>query len=134
MVVIRLSRTGRKRVAMYRIVVMDSRVRRDSRCIEKLGEYNPTTQPATFRVDHERALYWLNKGAQMSDTVHSLFHRDGVVKKFQLSKKGLDATNIEIERKDEKAPKEALSKKAAAKAKTIAEEKAKPAEPEEAKA
>lgn len=116
MVVIRLTRTGRKKVANYRVVVADSRKRRDGRIIEKIGDYNPMTSPASFQIDHERALYWLKNGAQVSDTVRSLFHRDGIKKKLELSKKGLDAVTIEIECKPEKQRKAAPSKKSVAKA------------------
>lgn len=128
MVTIRLTRTGRKKVAKYRVVVADSRKRRDGRFIERLGDYNPMTQPATFNINHERALYWLGQGAQMSDTVHTLFHRDGVIKKLQLAKKNLDASGIQVERKQEKKKKVVRSKKAVARETAAAEEAKKAAE------
>ncbi len=123
MVVIRLTRTGRKKVANYRVVVMDSRKRRDGKVVESLGYYNPMSDPAEFKVDHTRAMYWLGNGAQMSDTVNSLFHRDGIVKKFQLAKKGMDASTIEIERKPERKKKASVSKKVLAKQKAEAAKK-----------
>ncbi len=118
MVTIRMTRIGRKKIAKYRIVVTDSRNRRDGAFLDKLGEYSPSEPTAAFRINHERALYWLSKGAQMSNTVRSLFHRDGIVKKQQLAAKGLDATTVTVERKGEKARKAAPSKKKNAKAKT----------------
>lgn len=105
MVIIRLSRTGRKNVATYRVMVADSRKSRDGRFIEKIGQYNPVTKPALCQIDHARALYWLAKGAQPTDTVRSIFHRDGILKKWQLAKKGLDASTVTVEKKYEKAKK-----------------------------
>lgn len=122
MVVIRLTRKGRKKVANYRVVVADSRKRRDGRIVESLGYYNPMPNPALFEINHDRALYWLQQGARMSDTVKSLFHRDGLIKKNQLAKKGLDAGTIKIERKAEKKKKTVLSKKKMTKEKAVAEE------------
>ena len=72
MVVIRLARFGRKKRPFYRIVVTDSRKRRDSGWIEVLGYYNPLTEPATVKYDEERLNYWLSVGAKMSDRVKKL--------------------------------------------------------------
>ncbi len=72
MTVIRLARFGRKKRPFYRIVVTDSRKRRDSGWIEVLGYYNPLTDPATVKVDQERLNYWLKVGAKMSDRVKRL--------------------------------------------------------------
>lgn len=79
---IRLQRFGRKHRPFYRIVVADSRAARDGRFIEKLGHYNPIVEPAEFTVNEERALYWLQVGAQPSDTVKSLLSRAGIWAKF----------------------------------------------------
>jgi len=83
---IRLSRFGRKKAPFYRLVVADSRSPRDGRFIELLGTYNPMTDPAAVTVNEERALYWLNVGAQPSDTARGLLKKQGVWEKFESSK------------------------------------------------
>lgn len=83
---IRLRRMGSKRNAFYRLVVADSRSPRDGRFIEELGYYNPTTQPADVKINEEKALDWLKKGAQPSDTVKSLFRKQGIMQKFNANK------------------------------------------------
>lgn len=83
---IRMRRMGSKRNAFYRLVVADSRFPRDGRFIEELGYYNPTTDPAEVKINEEKALEWLGKGAQPSDTVKSIFHKQGIMQKFNESK------------------------------------------------
>ncbi len=75
---IRLRRVGRKKQPSYRIVVTDKARARDGRFVELLGHYNPTTEPATIKVDEDKAREWLSKGATPSDTVRSLFKKVGV--------------------------------------------------------
>ena len=82
MVRIRLKRMGAHKKPFYRVVVSDSRSPRDGRFIEEIGYYNPLTQPAQVKIDEEKALKWLQNGAQASDTVRSLLSRAGVLKKF----------------------------------------------------
>ncbi|AVX20483.1 MULTISPECIES: 30S ribosomal protein S16 [Carboxydocella] len=77
---IRLKRMGSKKNPFYRVIVADSRSPRDGRFIDELGYYNPTTQPAQIKIDVEKANAWLNKGAQPTDTVKSLFKKAGVQK------------------------------------------------------
>ena len=72
MTTIRLTRMGRKKRPFYRIVVTDSRKRRDSGWIESIGYYNPMTEPATVKIDEERYNYWISVGAQPSDRVKKL--------------------------------------------------------------
>ena len=72
MVKIRLARFGRKKRPFYRIVVTDSRRRRDSGWIESVGYYNPLTEPTTVEMDLERINYWLGVGAKMSERVSKL--------------------------------------------------------------
>ncbi len=72
MVKIRLARFGRKKKPFYRIVVTDSRKRRDSGWIESIGYYNPLTDPKTIEIDMERMNYWLGVGAKMSERVEKL--------------------------------------------------------------
>ena len=76
---IRLQRHGRKNYAFYRIVIADSRAPRDGRFIERIGSYNPNTNPATITLNFERALYWVNVGAQPTDTVRSILSNEGVL-------------------------------------------------------
>ncbi len=76
---IRLARRGRKKLAMYDIVVADARAPRDGRFIEKLGNYNPNTNPATIKLDTDRALYWVMTGAQPTETARSILSRKGVM-------------------------------------------------------
>jgi small subunit ribosomal protein S16 len=75
MLAIRLSRTGSKKRAHYRVVVVESSQARDSRFVEILGHYNPRSVPATVRVDRERVDHWLKAGARPSDTVRTLIAR-----------------------------------------------------------
>lgn len=76
---IRLQRHGHKGYAHYTIVVADSRAPRDGRFIERLGSYNPNTNPATIQLNFDRALYWVNVGAQPTDTANYLLKREGVM-------------------------------------------------------
>ncbi|MEB3101194.1 30S ribosomal protein S16 [Ferviditalea candida] len=79
---IRLKRMGAHKAPFYRIVVSDSRSPRDGRFIEEIGTYNPVAQPAAVNIDEEKALKWLQTGAQASDTVRNLLSKAGVLKKF----------------------------------------------------
>ncbi len=76
---IRLARHGKKNYAFYHIVVADARAPRDGKFIEKIGTYNPNTNPATIDLQFEKALGWLNKGAQPTDTVNSILSKEGVL-------------------------------------------------------
>lgn len=75
MLSIRLRRTGTTKRPYYRVVVADSRATRDGRFVEILGHYDPRRDPAVFRIDGERARYWMDRGAKASDTVRSLLKR-----------------------------------------------------------
>ena len=75
---IRLQRGGRKGYAFYRIVIADARAPRDGRFTEKIGTYNPNTNPATVDLNFERALYWVEVGAQPTDTVRNILSGEGV--------------------------------------------------------
>ncbi|MFA5443660.1 MAG: 30S ribosomal protein S16 [Bacteroidales bacterium] len=81
---IRLARHGKKNHAYFHIVVADSRAPRDGRLIETLGTYNPNTDPATIKLDQERALYWINTGAQPTLTARRLLSYKGVLLKKHL--------------------------------------------------
>ncbi|MDH6341969.1 small subunit ribosomal protein S16 [Parabacteroides sp. PM6-13] len=81
---LRLQRRGRKNYAFYQIVVADSRAPRDGKFIERVGSYNPNTNPATIDLNFERALYWLQVGAQPTDTVRNILSHEGVLLKKHL--------------------------------------------------
>jgi len=81
---IRLQRNGRKKYAYYHIVIADGRAPRDGRNIERIGSYNPNTNPATIDLDFDKALNWLNKGAQPTDTVRAILSYKGVLYKKHL--------------------------------------------------
>lgn len=75
---IRLQRGGRKNYAFYRIVIADVRAPRDGKITEKIGTYNPNTNPSTVDLNFERALYWVETGAQPTDTVRNILRQEGV--------------------------------------------------------
>lgn len=83
---IRLQRHGKKGYAFYHVVVADSRAPRDGRFIEKLGTYNPNTNPATIDIDFDRTLTWVGTGAEMSDTARAILSYKGVLYKNHLIK------------------------------------------------
>jgi small subunit ribosomal protein S16 len=84
MVKIRLARRGRKKLAMYDVVVTDARAPRDGRFIEKIGTYNPLTVPAKIDLKNDRAFHWLMQGAQPSDTVKAMLSYRGIMLKKHL--------------------------------------------------
>ena len=81
---IRLQRHGHKGYAFYHIVIADSRAPRDGKFIERIGSYNPNTHPATVNLDFDRALYWLQVGAQPTDTTRNILSEEGVLLKKHL--------------------------------------------------
>jgi small subunit ribosomal protein S16 len=94
---IRLSRHGKKGYPFYHIVVADGRAPRDGRYIERLGVYNPNTNPATIEFDFDRALDWLQNGAQPSDTCRTILAKKGVFMKKHLlegAKKGAFSAEV----------------------------------------
>ena len=148
---IRLQRHGRKGYAFYSIVIANSRAPRDGRFIEKIGTYNPNTNPATVDLNFDRALYWVMTGAQPTDTTRNILSREGVYMKkhllggvakgafgeaeaeakFEAWKKdkqnglaALKAKEEEAKKADAKARLEAEKKVNEAKAKAVAEKKA----------
>ena len=137
---IRLKRLGKIRAPYYRVVVMDSRTKRDGRAIEEIGKYHPTEEPALIEIKSERAQYWLGVGAQPSEQVAALLKITGDWQKFKglpgtegtLRAKGdkVDATAaIEAVNADAEKAKAKAAEKAAAAA---AEAPAAPAEGDEA--
>jgi small subunit ribosomal protein S16 len=154
---IRLSRQGRKGRPFYHLVVADSRAPRDGRYIENLGLYNPLTNPATIEIDFDKALLWLQKGAQPTDTVRAILSYKGILMKNHLLngvKKGaftaeeadrrfevwlkekenkIEAKKESLQKSEEEGIREKLeaeSKTRAAKAEEVANKNAKAAEKE----
>ena len=95
MVKLRLRRKGRKGYPVYDVVAVDSRKKRDGAYIERLGYYDPNTSPNTVKLDDNRAIYWLNEGAQPTLTVKNIFSYEGVLLKRALLFKGLDQDQID---------------------------------------
>ena len=94
---IRLKRIGRRNRPFYRMVVMDSRSRRDGAAIEELGWYNPIDIEHSFSLKDDRILYWLKDGAQATNAAHKLLRRAGIAHKWHLIKQDLDDSQIEKE-------------------------------------
>ena len=134
---IRLKRLGKIRAPYYRIVVADSRTKRDGRVIEEIGKYHPTEEPSIIEVNSERAQYWLSVGAQPSEQVLALLKLTGDWGTFK-GEKGAKSTVRTAEAKaefvaDEKK-KPVLKPKAEKKAEEKAEAEVQPEKPEEAAA
>ncbi len=122
----RLQRHGRKSYAYYHIVIADSRAPRDGRFIERIGSYNPNTHPATIDLKFDRALYWIQTGAQPTDTVRNILSDEGVMLKKHLLggvKKGA-FNETEAERRFEAWKKEKDSKVSKTKEELVAEKRA----------
>ena len=94
---IRLQRHGKKRRPFYRLVAVDSRSQRDGRFIERIGHYDPMTDPANIVIDAEKALKWLRTGAQPSDTAKDLMSKVGVWEQFINEKQGQPIPTPEAE-------------------------------------
>ncbi len=84
---IRLRRLGAKKRPFYRVVVADQRSPRDGRFIEAIGKYHPLDDPSLIEIDEEKALEWLNKGAQPSESVANLLRKTGIWEKFEGQRK-----------------------------------------------
>ena len=84
---IRLTRIGRHKEAIYRVVVADSRFARDGRYVEQIGYFDPTKGEENADINVEAALKWLQKGAQPSDSIRTLFTKKGIMQKYAESKK-----------------------------------------------
>ncbi len=95
MVKLRLKRRGRKRLPIYDIVAADSRSPRDGRIIERIGQYNPLVGSGATMLDRERATYWLQTGAQPTDTVRNILSREGILLEMYMTKNGADSAAVE---------------------------------------
>lgn len=85
---IRLSRVGKKKQPYFRVVVADIEAKRDGRIVERIGHYNPLTDPGTYEIDEGRALYWLSVGAQPTDAVKQLLDRQGTLARLNRLREG----------------------------------------------
>jgi small subunit ribosomal protein S16 len=103
MVKLRLRRKGKKFHPVYDIVAMHSRNRRDGEYLERLGYYDPNVETSLFKINHERAIYWLNNGAQASDIVRRLLSYDGVLLRRALQFKNKPEAEIDAEVEKHKA-------------------------------
>lgn len=136
MVKLRLRRKGRSHHPIYDIVAVDSRKKRDGAFIERLGYFDPHARPSKILVNDDRAIYWLNTGAQPTQVVHTLLSYDGVLLKRHMQFKGKSeeeiATEVEKHRVNAKTRffrlAELRKKREAAKAKAKADEEAAKAE------
>lgn len=119
---IRLTRMGRKQAPFYRVVVCDSRTRRDGDYIESLGYYNPMPEAFRLELDHDKAVEWLGKGAQPTDTARSLLRTEGVLYRWHLLKSGTAFEDVEAQveqyRARRKSEADAINAKAAAELKS----------------
>ena len=108
---IRLQRHGRKKRPFYRLVAADARAQRDGVFLERLGHYNPLTDPADVFIDEEKTLKWLRRGAQPSDTAKRLLSKSGILMKFEYEKLGKPMpeteTADEVAKTDDTEPTEA---------------------------
>ena len=93
---IRLQRHGRKKRPFYRLVAADARAQRDGVFLERLGHYNPMTDPADVFIDEEKTLKWLREGAQPSDTAKRLLSQNGILMKFEYEKLGKPMPGQEV--------------------------------------
>lgn len=100
MLKIRLKRTGKKGEPHYRIVVIPSTKNRSGRPVEEIGYYNPRTKPSTFEVDKEKAMMWISKGAQPTETVAHFFVKNGILKSI---KKGSTLSKGRVSKKAAKS-------------------------------
>lgn len=129
---IRLSRTGKKKQASYRVVVANIDAKRDGRIVERIGHYNPLPDPIDYRIQEDRALYWLSVGAQPSDAVRRLLEKQGTYDRLGRLRAGesLDALMAEYEGRPLAAAVSEVEPVAAAEEPVVvAEETAVPEEP-----
>jgi len=109
---------GKKKQPIYKVVAADSRSPRDGKFLEAIGIYNPLTNPHTLELKEDRVNYWLDNGAQPTDTVKSLFRQKGITLRKELARKGMSEDKINSELESWKKMKEAGSLKKAEKKKS----------------
>ena len=111
---IRLRRMGAKKRPVFRVVAADSRRARDGKFLETLGQYNPVVQPAVLTIDESKVIVWLDRGAQMSDTVKTLLSQVGFIDKYHRAKKGEDVSAVVLRTQITERKKKRKKTKAAA--------------------
>jgi len=121
---IRMTRLGSMKRPFYRLVVVDSRDRRDGRYIENLGIYDPMPAAAKIQLNEERILHWLAQGAQPSGTAESLMRRQGILEKFRLLAGGVSAEELPAKLAEWKAKQPARRADAPSKTEKRAQKKA----------
>jgi small subunit ribosomal protein S16 len=92
---LRLRRIGKKKQPIYRIVAADMRSPRNGRYLEAVGQYNPNVNPIALSIRDERVIHWLRKGAQPTDTVRSLFRRQGLWLRWTLMRRGTEEAKVQ---------------------------------------
>lgn len=102
MLKIRLKRIGKKKQPSYRFVVAEASRSRDSKTLEEIGFYNPVKKPTALKIDSERAKYWMQKGAQPTDTVAQIFVREGLLKNLKRGSKESKGRKKKKQTKEEK--------------------------------
>ncbi|RPI64047.1 MAG: 30S ribosomal protein S16 [Ignavibacteriales bacterium] len=118
---LRLRRMGKKKQPIYKVVAADARSPRDGKFLEAVGIYNPLTNPHTIDLKEDRINYWLNNGAQPTDTVKSLLNQTGINLKRDIAKRKLPEEKAEALLKNWQAMKEASSQKKTVKKKKKAD-------------
>ena len=120
---LRLRRMGKKKQPVYKVVAADSRSPRDGKFLEDVGLYNPLTKPHTVDLKEDRVYYWLDKGAQPTDTVKSLLKQKGITLKRELKRKGLNEEQINSEMENWQKMREAKTASKSSKKKSKKSEK-----------
>ena len=128
---IRLKRIGRRNRPFYRLVVMDSRKRRDGAAIEELGWYNPIDADHSYDIKDDRIIHWLAEGAIPTNAAHKLLRRSGIAHQWHLMKQGLDEAAVEKEMKKWALNREEVLQARTERVEAKTAEKAKPEEVEE---
>jgi len=118
---LRLRRMGKKKQPIYKVVAADARSPRDGKFLEAVGIYNPLTNPHTIDLKEDRINYWLDNGAQPTDTVKSLFNQTGINLKRDIAKRKLPAEKAEALLKNWQDSKEASAQKKSVKKKKKAD-------------
>ncbi len=114
MLTIRLRRMGAKKRPFYRIVAIESKKAREGRFVEMLGYYHPIYKPARVELMEDKIFHWLDCGAELSETVASIFKQVGLTKKYQLMKKGEDVSEMKLSGTLQEKPKKKKKKVAKA--------------------
>lgn len=123
---IRLKRVGRRNRPFYRLIIIDSRKKRDGAAIEQVGWFNPLDSENSYEIKDDRILYWLSEGAIPSNAVKKLMKRDGLALRWHLMQQGVDEKEIEKEiKKWELNQESALATREAKEAEKLEKEKAK---------